>query len=214
MTEKSLAVRIGKTETQAARLIEKHQQTYPKFWQWKDRVLAHIQLSRSYATGSGWGVTHGGKLTEHLRRSLTNFPVQATAADMFRLACCLGVEAGVKICAPIHDAVLIQAPLDRINRDVALMRSVMAEASRMVLGGFEIRTDVKVITDRFSDPRGESTWNLVCDLVRRGPRQLGQFELFEGDRHRYPYEPVRGSDIDTPRGSAGVPTGLIYLKYI
>ena len=137
MTEKSLAVRIGRTESQAAQLIEAHRRAYPKFWHWKDRILTHVQLLRSYSTSSGWRVMHNGKLTEHHRRSLVNFPVQATAADMFRLACCLGVEAGIQLCAPVHDAVLIQAPSEQIEQQVALMRELMAEASRRVLGGFE-----------------------------------------------------------------------------
>jgi len=179
MTEKSLAVRIGRTESQAAQLIDAHRRAYPRFWEWKDRVLTHVQLLRSYTTSSGWRVTHGGKLTEHLKRSLVNFPVQATAADMFRLACVLGVEAGVQICCPVHDALLIQAPVKQIHEQVALMRDLMAEASRRVLGGFEVRTEAKIITDRFTDPRGKSTWNLVCELLERCPVPSKQFGLFE-----------------------------------
>jgi hypothetical protein len=98
---------------------------------------------------------------------------------MFRLACCLGVEAGVKICAPIHDAVLLESPLNGISRDAAVMREAMAEASRAALGGFEIRTEVKIITDRFSDPRGRSTWDLVRELLDRCPASSTQFGLFE-----------------------------------
>jgi len=179
MTEKTLAVRIGQTESQAAQLIDAHRRAYPRFWEWKDRVLSHVQLLRSYATSSGWRVTHNGKLTEHHRRSLVNFPVQATAADMFRLACILGTEAGVKICAPVHDAVLIEAPLNRIGQQVELMRELMAEASRRVLGGFEIRTEAKIIINRFADPRGKSTWELVTELLAGCPIPSKQFGLFD-----------------------------------
>jgi DNA polymerase family A len=186
MTDKSLAVRISRTETQAARLIEKHRRAYPQFWSWKDHILTHLQLLHSYATSSGWRVTQGGKLTEHYRRSLTNFPVQATAADMFRLACVLGTEAGVQICAPVHDAVLIQAPSARLDRQISLMRSLMAKASRQSLGGFEIRTEVKIITDRFSDPRGRSTWELVRGLLTRCPTPPKQFGLFEMENSGVP----------------------------
>jgi DNA polymerase-1 len=45
-------------------------------------------------------------------------------------------------------------------------RGGMAEASRIVLDGFELGTDVKVIEypNRYSDPRGEQMWREVSDL--------------------------------------------------
>ena len=43
--------------------------------------------------------------------------------------------------APIHDALLIGAPLDRLESDIDTARAAMADASRVVLGGFELGTD-------------------------------------------------------------------------
>ena len=93
--------------------------------------------------------------------------MQANGAEMLRIACCLATERGVEVCAPVHDAVLICAPLDRLEADIATMRAAMAEASRFVLAGFELGTDVKVVRwpDRYMDPRGVEMWNRVCDLV-------------------------------------------------
>jgi DNA polymerase-1 len=53
------------------------------------------------------------------------------------------------------------------------MRAAMAEASRFVLGGFELATDVKVVPwpDRYMDPRGRHMWDRVCHLV--GATQIG-----------------------------------------
>ena len=50
----------------------------------------------------------------------------------------LATERGVEVCAPVHDAVLICAPLDRLEADIAATRAAMAEASRFVLAGFEL----------------------------------------------------------------------------
>ena len=57
---------------------------------------------------------------------------------MLRLACCLATERGIEVCAPVHDAVLIAAPLHRLDEDVAAMCEAMREASSIVLGGFEL----------------------------------------------------------------------------
>jgi DNA polymerase I len=50
----------------------------------------------------------------------------------------------------------------------------MAEASRVVLNGFELRTDVKVVRwpDRYMDPRGVKMWEHVTTLVSAADRGL------------------------------------------
>jgi len=48
------------------------------------------------------------------------------------------IERGLKLCAPIHDALLIEAPLDDIDGEVARLKSCMAEASEAVLGDGKI----------------------------------------------------------------------------
>jgi DNA polymerase I len=47
------------------------------------------------------------------------------------------------------------------------MRAAMAEASRLVLAGFELGTDVKTVCwpDRYADPRGIEMWSRVSNLV-------------------------------------------------
>jgi DNA polymerase-1 len=108
-------------------------------------------LYRSLTTVFGWRV-HVGPDTNP--RSLRNFPMQGNGSEMLRLACCLATEAGLEVYAPVHDAVLIAAPLDRLEADVARMRAAMAEASRVVLADFELRTEAKIIRwpDRYMIP--------------------------------------------------------------
>ena len=62
---------------------------------------------------------------------------------------------------------MIHAPLDRLDQDIATMRAAMAEASRIVLGGFEIRTDVRITRhpDRYMDERGTVMWQRVMQLL-------------------------------------------------
>ena len=102
--------------------------------------------------------------------------MQGNGSEMLRLACCLATERGIEISAPIHDAVLVTAPLDRLDHDVAATRAAMAEASRIVLNGFELRTDVSIVRfpDRYSDSRGDVMWNRVMKLIaeREGLLQL------------------------------------------
>jgi hypothetical protein len=75
-------------------------------------------------------------------RSLRNFLMQANGAEMMRLASCFAIERGIKVCASMHDAFLIEAP-DRDAKDTTkAMLDCMREASRAVLDGFELRADI------------------------------------------------------------------------
>jgi hypothetical protein len=93
--------------------------------------------------------------------------MQGNGTEMIRLACCLATERGVEVCAPVHDAVLICTPLGRLDADVAQMRAAMAEASLVVLNGFELGTDVSITRwpDRYMDGRGRVMWHRVNDLL-------------------------------------------------
>lgn len=84
---------------------------------------------------------YSGPHTKLNDRSLLNFPMQANGAEMMRLAACMATEAGLRICAPIHDALLLEAPLERLDEDVSHLRSLMVKASEMVMGSTATRTD-------------------------------------------------------------------------
>jgi hypothetical protein len=154
-------------------LLRLHRQTYPVFWRWSDAAVEHAMLSGTLNTVFGWAVHVGGHVNG---RSLRNFPMQANGAEMLRLACCLATEGGVAVCAPVHDALLIEAPLDRFDTAVADVERHMADASAIVLGGFRLRSDAKVIRypERYEDPRGAHMWNTVCELLKGpGPQHGG-----------------------------------------
>jgi DNA polymerase I len=166
MEAEGLAQRIGQPIIVARDLLRAHHDTYRIFWKWSDAALDTAMLTGSLHTIFGWRV-HVGETSNP--RSLRNFPMQANGAEMMRLAACLATERGIEVCAPVHDAFLICAPLDRLDADITTMRAAMAEASRIVLGGFELDTDVSAVRypNRFMDERGLTMWNTVTGLLRR-----------------------------------------------
>jgi hypothetical protein len=93
--------------------------------------------------------------------------MQANGAEMLRIASILLTEAGIRVCAPVHDALLIEAPLGELDEAVATTKSFMKEASRIVLGGFELGSDVKEVRypDRYMDKRGVVMWDKVMALI-------------------------------------------------
>jgi DNA polymerase family A len=164
MEAESLAVRIGQLPIVARDLLRRHREAYRRFWEWSDGAVNFAMLTGSLHTVFGWHVHIGDKANP---RSLRNFPMQANGAEMLRLACCLATEAGIEVCAPVHDAVLICAPVDQLDAEVERMRDCMARASRAVLGRFELRAGVEPVRypNRYRDPRGGEMWDRVIELL-------------------------------------------------
>ena len=78
------------------------------------------------------------------------------------------MEAGIKVIAPVHDAVLIEAPLDRLDQDIAKTRKLMRRAGEIILDGFQVRSDVDIVRypNRYVDERGRDMWDRVWNIVR------------------------------------------------
>jgi hypothetical protein len=164
MGARSLAIRIGVSELDARDLLRRMARTFPDFWAWSEHSVDLAQLTDHAYTVLGWPL-HGARGVKST--TLKNFPMQANGAEMLRLACCLATEAGVQVVAPVHDALLIEAAADGLPDAVATTRDAMARASRTVLAGFEIATDVTTVLapQRFSDPRGAVMWQRVMELL-------------------------------------------------
>lgn len=183
MGEESLAYRIGRSVMEARELLHLHRRTYTRFWSWSDSAVATAMLKGSITTVFGWPIHAGPEVNP---RSLRNFPMQANGAEMLRLACCLATERGVGVCAPVHDALLVEAPLDELAGTVALTRDAMAQASDVVLGGFRLGTDAKLVRhpERYMDKRGMRMWEQITRLVNEGERSTSRPEDVALAHHR------------------------------
>ncbi len=123
--------------------------------------------------GKGRILNHSSKenMTVSRRNSipaLSNFPMQANGAEMLRLAIIHAHDMGVAVVAPVHDALLIEAPITEISSAIERTSQAMRLASREVLDGFELRNDVELICypDRYEDERGKVMWDEIMGHLR------------------------------------------------
>ena len=79
------------------------------------------------------------------------------------------MEAGIKVCAPVHDAVLIEAPLEFLPEIIRQTQQIMSDASATVLDGFRLRSDADIFfyPERYMDERGGQMWQTVSDIMDR-----------------------------------------------
>lgn len=166
MGAESLAMRIGKSHAHGAALLANHKRVYQDYWRWSDHAATTGMLGRPLVTVFGWRTFGKG---DGNPRTFRNFPAQANGAEMLRLAIIGLVESGIRVCAPVHDAVLIEAPVGEIEGVVATSQAIMRSASKVVLSGFEVRTDAKIVKfpDRYDEPRGELMWRKITEILAR-----------------------------------------------
>ena len=165
MGAKKLAAKIGQPEIVARDLLNLHRNTYKVFWAWSNGCRDYAMLYGRLWTVFGWELHTG---VDPNPRSIRNFPMQANGAEMLRLACCFVTEAGISVCAPVHDAILVEAPLEELDQTIAETRKLMGEASAIILDGFSLRSDVEIVRypERYMDERGVRMWEIVTDILK------------------------------------------------
>ena len=166
MGSEGLALRLGILPLEARELLRKFRETYPRFWRWSQNNVDAALIGLDIQTVFGW---HQSTQEDPNPRSIQNFPMQGNGSEMLRIAACLGTERGIGICAPVHDAFLAEAPAEEIEEAATALQRHMRTASRIVLAGFELRTDATIIRwpDRYDDPRGRVMWRRVMRLLNR-----------------------------------------------
>jgi|GEM_PF-1068439 len=156
----------AKTKTsmfEAKAFMSSLKRRYSRFFQWRDSFVDSGILSGYVKTSWGW--KFHTKAMERIN-TLRDWPMQTIGAEITQLAICLCFTNGVEVIAPVHDAIMIQAPISEIEEKVRIARKCMEDASEYVLG-FRIRTDEKTVCypDHYNDPRGDWMWNKIWEIL-------------------------------------------------
>ena len=172
MGASKLAKYIKRPRWQAAQFILLHKDAFWKFWKWSDDFVNSAQLNGDAISGANWDL-----IGHHEKEpTLRNYPVQSTGAEILRQTCCMVVEAGIRLCATIHDAIVVECRIDEVDQTVARVKRLMIEATRLVLndgsmlqvGGIsgDIRVDHKTYAHpaHFDEGRDNAVWNLITRM--------------------------------------------------
>jgi hypothetical protein len=167
---KGIASRLNISLDYANELVAGHKEVFHEYWAWISGYLDTALSRRTVYTPSGWPL----HITPEIKlRSLQNNPIQSTGGDILRLAIIGLVANGVRVCAPVHDAVLTEVPIADLAEHLELVPRIMREAAKTVLG-HEIPVDSNVIRpgDHYRDARGEKMFEQVVELlleIENGP---------------------------------------------
>jgi len=167
-----LARQLGCSVTYATDLQRMLAQIYPVFWKWTNDVVAQAQFDLQIVSPFGWPlhVTHKTK-----RTTLKNFKMQSGGADALRLSVIAAYEAGIWLCAPLHDSLWAMFPVKEYQDQLAVLQRIMARASQSVCG-IPCRTKVETVVIwpnclgdvRKPTDKGALLWTEIMGLIRSG----------------------------------------------
>jgi hypothetical protein len=158
MEARSLARKIAQdtgrecTYYEAKNIIRAFRSTYYMLDEWKQEMLDQYREQGFLGVGSGWTMW-GDQLNE---KSVTNFKVQATGADMLRAGVtriehCQNLRNNARVLFTLHDAIYLEfgghiKSIDAVYRILGEVKGLMRQASIDVLGeeGRWIRSDANI----------------------------------------------------------------------
>lgn len=177
----TIAIECGITTKEAAALLRMHKRMFPQFWLWVEWQVNETLATRKIATKLGWQryILTKKERDAHkepgqhkkIQNSLQNFQMQAHGSEMLRLACIYGAEAGLTLCAPLHDAIFAVANAEEEAWALAKMRECMERASRDLLGvAIPIEFGVVRYPDRYvpaKKPTAILVWDKMMSALQR-----------------------------------------------
>jgi DNA polymerase I-like protein with 3'-5' exonuclease and polymerase domains len=162
-----LARRINGTLREGEKLLKHHHRVFSRFWEWSDNVSDYAQLNGELVARLGWRMQLSPTTSI---RTMRNFPMQAGGSEMLRLACVYVRDANVNIIATIHDAIFIEAAEADIEQAVKLAQDAMERASKIILSGFALKTEVRIVRsgerlEPLSEKDGKKMWEWLADSL-------------------------------------------------
>lgn len=163
---RSLAIRIGLSLYEAAEILARLRARFHVFEDFCRAVSDRAGLDLEISTPLGWIMQCPPGINP---RTVRNFPMQSTAAEILHVFCVLAERRGIEVCAPIHDAFLCESALADIEDASIAVDRCMRDASALVLRGYELPTDQQIIRpgQRYEDKRGREMWDTVTGLVAK-----------------------------------------------
>ncbi len=136
------------SEEETTALIRAHKTVYHKYWTWVGQLSESYKQGTPLITSDGWTLFCDNPVITSVR----NFPVQANAASITRLAIVNACKAGLKVMCGLHDALYVYANDTDVEKTRKTVEHLMIEATAQILGQpineCTMRIDTKIVSHR------------------------------------------------------------------
>ena len=97
-----------------------------------------------------------------------NWPVQSEAGEILRNALIRLTNANIKVCATVHDSVLIECPLPELDEQVRVAKQCMMDAGTYILGVEGIQVDVEIHKGNFKPKKdSQKIFNTIFEEIEK-----------------------------------------------
>jgi hypothetical protein len=164
------AIRTGISLYEAGEILARLRARFRVFEDWTKRVADRAGLDMEISTPLGWVMQCPPGINP---RTVRNFPIQSTGSEILHVACVLAERRGIRLVAPVHDAIMAEAPIEQAEDVSTALDRTMRDAAAVVLRGYELPTDVQMVRpgQRYFDERGEAMWNTINKLIAKREAQ-------------------------------------------
>jgi hypothetical protein len=139
---KALAIRTGRSLFEANEILARLRARFRRFEDYAQSAVDHAGLLGEISTPLGWVMRCPSGINP---RTVRNFPVQSTAAEILHVACIVAEQRGLAVVAPVHDAIMIEANAGDAGDAALALDRVMREAAAVVLRGYELPSDHQIV---------------------------------------------------------------------
>jgi hypothetical protein len=162
----TLAVRTGVSLAEAAEILARLRARFRTFEAFAEHAVDRAGLDLEIGTQFDWYMQCPSNINP---RTVRNFPIQSSGSEILHVAVVLAERRGIKVVAPVHDAIMIEADLTDADDAALALDRLMRDAAAVVLRGYELPTDQQIIRpgQRFFDKRGIEMWETVERLVTK-----------------------------------------------
>jgi hypothetical protein len=163
---RALAIRTGCSLYEAGEILARLRARFHRFEEYARSAVDHAGLSLQISTPFGWTMKCPSGINP---RTVRNFPIQSTAAEVLHVACIIAERRGIEVMAPVHDAIMCEADAGAAEDAAIALDRVMRDASAVVLRGYEPPSDKQIVEHgkSFFDKRGAEMWETVTRLVNK-----------------------------------------------
>jgi DNA polymerase I len=163
---RSLAVRTGISLFEAGEILARLRARFRRFEDYAQNVRDYAGLHLEIGTPLGWWMQCPSGINP---RTVRNFPMQSTGSEILHASCVLAERRGIKVVAPVHDAIMAECSAGQVEEFSIALDQVMGDAAAVILRGYRLPTDRQIIRpgERYFDDRGKAMWDTVTGLLAK-----------------------------------------------
>ena len=182
--------KFNKTYSEVAGLLMKYKEIYKTYFDWAEAKSNHAQVHGYISTSLGWD-RHFPYAIPINPRSLMNWPVQAEGGEILRNALIRLINANIKVCATVHDSILIECQLPELEDEVRVAKQCMIDAGTYILDeGIKVEADIHYGNFK-QEAEDQKIFDLIFEEISNYKKELKNLKHVQVESHNM----VRGINI-------------------